>query len=666
MMTTRKISLQTKLRSLTIATITALCILFALLLSNERAQLLSDREDKVRNLVEAAQTMIAHYENLAMEGKLDTVEAKKLATAALSDMRYNKDDYFWVNDLNAVIVMHPIKPELNGKDLSQFKDKNGKFIFVEFVNTVKAHGAGFVSYVWPKPGFDEPVPKISYVKGSQVWHWVVGSGIYLDDVDALFRQNAIKFLTLSLLIGGIISVALILVGRDVIKTIGGEPGAAADIATKVAEGDLTVQIAMRSGDNSSLLFSMQSMVTRLSEVITSVRSGSTSLASASEELSATAQSLSESSNEQAASVEETSAAIAQMTASISQNSENAKLTDSMASKASKQATEGSAAVSSTVEAIRKIAGKIGIVDDIAYQTNLLALNAAIEASHAGEHGKGFAVVAAEVRKLAEHSQMAAKEIGDLASSSVDLAEKAGKLLDEMVPNINETSDLVQEIAAASSEQSSGVAQINSAMDQLNRTTQQNASASEELAATAEEMGSQTEQLQGLMTFFKLDSSDEQGVSRMHRKPSLQSRTTAIRESAGGAKTVIPSADPLDADPQVFDSAIGAHSKWKSRLRMCIVNQSKCPDSAVAGQDNVCELGKWIYGEGQRFSDDNEFQQLRKEHAGFHSCAATIISSVQQGRKREAESLLDGEYGKISTRVISILNHLKSRCSIRAG
>jgi methyl-accepting chemotaxis protein len=663
MMTTRNISLQTKLRSLMLATVTALCILFAVLLSNEREQLLSDREDKVRNLVESAQTMIAHYEKQATEGKLSTEQAKKLAIAALSDMRYNKDDYFWVNDLNAVIVMHPIKPELNGKDLSQFKDKNGKYIFVEFAKIVKASGAGFVSYVWPKPGFDEPVPKISYVKGSQVWHWVIGSGIYLDEVDALFRQNAMKFITWGLLIGGFISVLLILVGRDVIKAIGGDPSAAADVAKKVAEGDLTVHIAMRSGDNSSLLFSMQSMVSRLSEVITSVRSGSASLASASEEFSATAQSLSDASNEQAASVEETSASIAQMTASISQNSENAKITDSMASKASQQATEGSEAVSSTVEAIKKIAGKIGVVDDIAYQTNLLALNAAIEAAHAGEHGKGFAVVAAEVRKLAEHSQMAAQEIGDLASSSVDLAEKAGKLLNEMVPNINETSDLVQEIAAASLEQSSGVAQINSAMDQLNQTTQQNASASEELAATAEEMGSQTEQLQDMMTFFKLDSSDEQGVTRKHRKPTLQSRTTAIRESAGGEKIVTPSAASLDADPQVFDAAIGAHTKWKSRLRMCIVNKNKCPDSAVAGQDNACELGKWIYGEGQRFSDDDEFQQLRQHHADFHSCAATIINSAQQGRKREAESMLDGEYGKISTRVISILNHLKSRCSM---
>jgi methyl-accepting chemotaxis protein len=329
---------------------------------------------------------------------------------------------------------------------------------------------------------------------------------------------------------------------------------AVDVANNLAEGNLNVKIEVDSKDETGMLLtSMQNMVAKLSEIITAVRSSADSLASASEEISATAQSLSQASSEQAASVEETSASIEQMTASINQNTENAKVTDSMAGKAAKEATEGGQAVGSTVEAMKKIAGKIGIVDDIAYQTNLLALNAAIEAARAGEHGKGFAVVAAEVRKLAERSQVAAQEIGELASSSVGLAEKAGKLLDEIVPSINKTSDLVQEIASASSEQSSGVSQINSAMGQLNQITQQNASASEELAATSEEMSSQTEQLQNVMTFFKLANAAGQGISAVRHSagPSHSNNTGArfsnavVKKSAGNYVAGAPNEQDFD-------------------------------------------------------------------------------------------------------------------------
>ncbi|MGZ8181893.1 MAG: HAMP domain-containing methyl-accepting chemotaxis protein [Methylobacter sp.] len=268
------------------------------------------------------------------------------------------------------------------------------------------------------------------------------------------------------------------------------------------QGDLTRTV---DGDYRGKLRELRDMVNntidKLSGVIGEVRSAADALSTASEEVSATAQNMSQATSEQAASVEETSASVEQMSASINQNTENAKVTDGMATQASSEAVQGGEAVKETVSAMKSIAGKIGIIDDIAYQTNLLALNAAIEAARAGEHGKGFAVVAAEVRKLAERSQIAAQEIGELASSSVEMAESAGKLLDTIVPSIKKTSDLVQEIAAASEEQSAGVGQINTAMDQLNQITQQNASSSEELAATSEEMSGQAAQLQELMAFF---------------------------------------------------------------------------------------------------------------------------------------------------------------------
>jgi len=327
---------------------------------------------------------------------------------------------------------------------------------------------------------------------------------------------------------------------------------AVSAANALAEGDLRVQINTTSQDEvGQLLGAMHRMVEKLSQIIGEVRGAADNLSSASEEVSATAQSLSQGASEQAASVEEVSATLEQTTASVHQNAENARVTDGIATKAATEAADGGSAVRETVDAMKSIADKIGIIDDIAYQTNLLALNAAIEAARAGEHGKGFAVVAAEVRKLAERSQVAAQEIGELAGSSVKLAEKAGRLLDEIVPSIRKTSDLVQEIASASEEQAGGVTQINQAVSQLSQATQQNASASEELAATAEQLGSQAEQLQALMQFFQINEGPAGGPRHSYTAP--PAAPAPSRKPAAAKPARKPSAAPATTvDEQDFE------------------------------------------------------------------------------------------------------------------
>ncbi len=339
----------------------------------------------------------------------------------------------------------------------------------------------------------------------------------LSTMAALKKQGAsdVTLVIDAIVIISLVSIILgILIAWALSRSITRPLAEAVSISERVADGDLSLQVVARTRDETGrLIAAMAQMIEKWNQTIGEVRSAADNLSSASEEVSATSQSLSQAASEQAASVEETSATLEEAAASIKQNAENARITDDIATGAAKEAQLGGQAVADTVQAMKNIAEKIGIIDDIAYQTNMLALNAAIEAARAGEHGKGFAVVAAEVRKLAERSQVAAQEIGTLASSSVKVAEQAGNALIALVPAIGKTSDLVQEINAASNEQATGIDQINVAVGQLNQVTQQNASASEELAATAEEMSGQAEQLQQLMAAFRLQSGAAAVASR---------------------------------------------------------------------------------------------------------------------------------------------------------
>jgi methyl-accepting chemotaxis protein len=348
---------------------------------------------------------------------------------------------------------------------------------------------------------------------------VVGSvalGISTESVEQTLRRT--WWILILRELAGVVVLFLVLaymVRRHVSKPLRVAADRLRDIAQ--GEGDLTKRLDESSRNEiASLAHWFNEFVGKLSPVIAQVRSAANALSSASTQVSASAQTLSVGTSEQAAAVEETSSSLDQMNASITQNAENSRQMEQTALEGAKDMEESGKAVAQSVEAMKTIAEKTSIIEEIAYQTNLLALNAAIEAARAGEHGKGFAVVAAEVGKLAERSQRAAQEISELTSSSVKVAERSGQLLTELAPAIKKTAELVQEVATASREQASGVSQVNRAMGQVDQVTQRNAAAAEELSSTAEEMASQAASLQQLMSSFRV--SGEQTSERPSQMP----------------------------------------------------------------------------------------------------------------------------------------------------
>ena len=332
--------------------------------------------------------------------------------------------------------------------------------------------------------------------------------LLIDDLAQTLNASLSLFSWLHLINLVVIVALLQLFHKDILAPL----GRCSTYLVNIANGDLTEPLPdLPQNELGRLVLATRMIQSRLLAIFGRFSEACEDLAGSSQQLNRTANTLSQGVSTQAASVEATSASMEEMTASVSQNSENAKSTDRISAKATKDALSGSEAVQKTVAAMKNIASRISIIDDIAYQTNLLALNAAIEAARAGDHGKGFAVVSAEVRKLAERSQLAAKEIGEIAGDSVAQAERAGLLFDALVPDIQQTSELVQHIALASHEQSIGINQINTAMSQLSQITQQSAGASESLASTASEMDKQAAYLTDMLSCFKLKAGGHQAV-----------------------------------------------------------------------------------------------------------------------------------------------------------
>jgi methyl-accepting chemotaxis protein len=514
----RSMSIAKKLGILVASAVGGVALLTALFLVSERTLIMSERTSSVQQAVEVAHGTLVHFERQAAAGTITREEAQQKALAALKGMRYSGSEYFWVNDMTPRMVMHPIRPELDNKDLTENKDPTGKQLFVEFVNVVKANGAGAVEYMWPKPGSETPVRKASYVKGFAPWGWVIGSGVYVDTVDATIRGRVIKFSLGALALAVVLAGVGLVIAGGLLKQLGGEPEYASDIARKIAAGDLTVPIEVGKGDSASMLHAIKAMRDDLAKIVSEVRTGTDTIGTASTEIAAGNLDLSARTEEQASSLEETAASMEQLTSTVSQNADNARQANQLAASASDVAVQGGEVVARVVDTMasindssRKIVDIISVIDGIAFQTNILALNAAVEAARAGEQGRGFAVVATEVRNLAQRSAAAAKEIKTLIGASVDtvsvgnkLVADAGQTMNEVVASVRRVTDIMGEITAASNEQSAGIAQVNQAIAQMDAVTQQNAALVEEAAAAAESMQSQAARLSQVVSVFRLE------------------------------------------------------------------------------------------------------------------------------------------------------------------
>jgi methyl-accepting chemotaxis protein len=536
--------LRTKLNGLTAIAVVTLCILGAIVLIGEKDQILADRMEKVRSLVETAQSTVAAYEKQAKDSKIGVDEAKKLAIEAVRNMRYDKTEYFWTNDLNAVMVMHPIKPELDGQDLTKFKDKNGKAIFVEFSNVVKAKGAGFVDYVWPKPGLSEEVPKISYVKGSGGWDWLIGSDLYLDDLDAQFRNKALVLAGWILLIGGFIAGSLAWAARNVVMALGGDPQEVLGVTRRIAAGDLSSEIRCAGKDTTSVLAGLKAMQHTL-RTIEEIGKGAEQLSTASDQLLLASEQVAKRSRQQSDSASSLAAAVEEMTTAIGLVAENAREAHAITVSAGDLSSERAKIIddaasemkeiSQSVQSSSVIIGDLGhqsdqittivkTIREIADQTNLLALNAAIEAARSGEEGRGFAVVADEVRKLAERTSLSTTEIAAMvekiqhgthkavgsmetgvqqARQGVELAGKAGESIVEIRAGALRVMQVVNQISDSIREQGTVSNEIAKGIEHIARMSEEGANAVEETANAARHLQQLSAAVHASVSRFKL-------------------------------------------------------------------------------------------------------------------------------------------------------------------
>ncbi|HUI11049.1 MAG TPA: methyl-accepting chemotaxis protein [Bacteroidota bacterium] len=506
-----------------------------------------------KHLVEITSTLVADYDARVHRGEFSLEEGQKRALARIQQLRYEQKEYFWINDMSPRMLMHPYRGDLVGKDLASYADPNGVRLFAAMVDVCREKGEGVVRYLWPKPGTETPEPKLSYVKSYAPWGWVIGSGVYVDDIEAEasgLRSGVLAGLGLA--VAASIGVGAV-VGRTLRRRL-------TSLSTRMEHADLNTRVEDDARDEIGMLTrTFDTFVRSLHDALVRVADSATAVASASAEITASTEEIATGAREQTGQATEVASAVEQMAKTTVETTRNATSTAGIARNAREAAEQGGTAVGETVGAMRRIADfvetsastvqalgassdRIGeivsVIDDIADQTNLLALNAAIEAARAGDQGRGFAVVADEVRKLAERTTRATREIAEMISTiqadtrgavasigegtrqvneGIALADGAGASLRAIVANAQNLTDMITQIAAASEQQSAASEQISKNVEAISSVTGHTAAGAQQIASAAEDLNRLVENLQETLGLFHLEGPQQESH---HGEPQL--------------------------------------------------------------------------------------------------------------------------------------------------